>query len=69
MPHFGIILDLPAWQGLADRLISCGIKFVLSPQVRFQGAPGEQWTMFFCDPFGNPIEVKGFASESDIFTA
>jgi hypothetical protein len=21
--------------------------------------PGEQWTMFFCDPFGNPLEIKG----------
>ena len=32
------------------------------PQVRFEGQPGEQWTMFFLDPFGNPIEVKGLRS-------
>lgn len=35
---------------------------VLAPQVRFGGQWGEQWTMFFCDPFGNPIEIKGFRS-------
>jgi extradiol dioxygenase family protein len=35
--------------------------------VRFEGEPGEQWTMFFFDPSGNPIEVKGFADMSAIF--
>lgn len=28
---------------------------------------GEQWTMFFCDPFGNPIEVKGFPTLAGVF--
>ena len=67
MPHFGLVLLLPAWQALADRLTAAGVDFVLPPQVRFAGQPGEQWTMFFCDPFGNPIEVKGFASLAQIF--
>lgn len=62
MPHFGLVLALPDWQALAQRLQSRGVDFVLEPQVRFAGEPGEQWTMFFLDPFGNPIEVKGFAS-------
>ena len=31
------------------------------------GQPGEQATMFFRDPSGNPIEVKGFADTSGIF--
>lgn len=62
MPHFGLVLLLPEWQALAARLTSAGMDFVLPPQQRFAGEPGEQWTMFFCDPFGNPIEVKGFAS-------
>ena len=60
MPHFGLILALPAWQGMADRLVAAGTAFVLPPQVRFENQPGEQWTMFFLDPFGNPIEIKGF---------
>ena len=60
MPHFGLILALPEWQAMADRLTQAGTTFVLPPQGRFQGEPGEQWTMFFLDPFGNPIEIKGF---------
>lgn len=61
MPHFGLVLLLRDWCALAERLTAAGVDFVLPPQVRFEGLPGEQWTMFFCDPFGNPIEVKGFA--------
>ncbi|XAH23498.1 VOC family protein [Xylophilus sp. GW821-FHT01B05] len=60
MPHFGLILALPEWKAMADRLTAAGAEFVLPPQSRFEGQPGEQWTMFFLDPFGNPIEIKGF---------
>jgi len=67
MPHFGLILEQPAWQALADRLSAAGTDFVLPPQLRFAGQPGEQWTMFFRDPFGNPIEVKGFASLDSVY--
>ena len=62
MPHFGAVLALADWQALAQRLRDHGVDFILPPQLRFAGQPGEQWTMFFCDPFGNPIEIKGFAS-------
>lgn len=67
MPHFGLILEQPAWQAMADRLSAAGTHFVLAPQLRFAGQPGEQWTMFFRDPFGNPIEVKGFASLDAVY--
>lgn len=67
MPHFGLVLLLPEWQALARRLEAAGTDFVLRPHVRFQGEPGEQWTMFFCDPFGNPIEVKGFPTLAGVF--
>ncbi|MDO9251576.1 VOC family protein [Hydrogenophaga sp.] len=69
MPHFGLVLLLPAWQALASRLETAGMDFVLKPQLRFEGQPGEQWTMFFRDPFGNPIEVKGYASLDAIFAS
>lgn len=62
MPHFGLVLLLPDWKAMAARLKNAGTQFVLEPQSRFEGEPGEQWTMFFCDPFGNPIEIKGFQS-------
>jgi extradiol dioxygenase family protein len=69
MPHFGLVLLLPEWKALAARLQASGIDFVLPPQVRFEGQPGEQWTMFFHDPFGNPIEVKGFASLEQVYAS
>ena len=69
MPHFGLILPLPDWQTLAQRLQAAKLTFILAPQLRFAGQPGEQWTMFFCDPFGNPIEVKGFASLASVYAS
>jgi extradiol dioxygenase family protein len=69
MPHFGLVLLLPDWQALAARLQTAGVDFVLPPQQRFAGQPGEQWTMFFCDPFGNPIEIKGFASLDGVYAS
>ena len=67
MPHLGVVLELPDWHRLAQRLQAGGLEFVLEPQVRFEGQPGEQWTMFFRDPSGNPIEVKGFRSLENVY--
>ena len=65
--HFGVILDRPTWQALADRLTSAGVAFVIPPQVRFQNQAGEQATMFFCDPSGNALEFKSFADDAMVF--
>ena len=69
MPHFGLVLALPDWQAMAERLKAANTKFVLAPQARFEGEPGEQWTMLFRDPFGNPIEIKGFGSLDMLYAA
>ena len=69
MPHLGVVLELPDWQSLAQRLVAADVPFVMPPQVRFEGQPGEQWTMFFRDPSGNPIEVKGFRSLATVYDA
>jgi len=69
MPHFGLVLSLDDWQPLAQRLKQAGTEFVLAPQVRFEGQPGEQWTMFFEDPSGNPLEVKGFRSLEAVYAS
>lgn len=69
MPHFGLVLALPDWQALAARLEAADLSFILKPQLRFEGQLGEQWTMFFCDPSGNPIEIKGFRSLNTIYAA
>ena len=59
MPHFGVLLQMEDWRGLADRLEAAGTEFVIAPVLRFPGEPGEQATMFLLDPFGNPLEFKG----------
>ena len=57
--HFGLlILELPAWEALAERLKAAGTSFVIEPHIRFPGQPGEQATMFFLDPSGNALEFK-----------
>ncbi|MEO0669814.1 MAG: VOC family protein [Pseudomonadota bacterium] len=61
MPHFGAVLPMTDWRALAERLTAAGVDFVLAPQIRFEGEPGEQATMFFADPSGNPVEIKGMA--------
>lgn len=67
MPHLGVVLTMDAWQALAERLQSHEVDFVIKPSIRFQGEPGEQATMFFLDPAGNPIEIKGFKDMTKVF--
>ena len=67
MPHFGVVLALPDWQAMAKRLTAANTAFVLPPQQRFAGQPGEQHTLFFYDPFGNPLEIKGFESLDNLY--
>jgi extradiol dioxygenase family protein len=69
MPHLGLVLGLSDWTTLADRLTAAGTDFVIPPSRRFVGEPGEQATMFFLDPCGNPIEVKGFADLDKVFAS
>lgn len=67
VPHFGVVLDLPRWKALADRLKAAGVRFVIEPYVRFEGEVGEQATMFFLDPAGNALEFKAFADFNQLF--
>ena len=64
-----VILELADWQALARRLRDAGTTFVIAPTQRFAGEPGEQWTMFFRDPSGNPIEIKGFSSLDQVYAS
>ena len=67
VPHFGIILDMPQWEELADRLKAAGTHFGIEPHIRFKGEVCEQATMFFQDPSGNALEFKAFADDAQIF--
>lgn len=65
--HFGLILEMDAWQAMADRLKAAGTRFLIEPQIRFKGEPGEQATLFFLDPSGNALEFKAFADDAMVF--
>jgi extradiol dioxygenase family protein len=67
VPHFGAVLAMDAWQGLADRLREAGADFVIAPTVRFRGQAGEQATMFFLDPSGNALEIKAMREPANLF--
>ena len=69
MPHLGVILEMDEWNALAKRLEEANVEFIIAPVLRFAGEVGEQSTMFFTDPSGNPIEIKGFASLDSVFDA
>jgi len=65
--HFGVILDLAAWEALSAKLAAAGTRFIIEPHIRFKGLPGEQATMFFLDPFGNALEFKALADINLLF--
>lgn len=67
VPHFGVVLTVPDFHQLAGKLREADIDFVIEPYVRFEGEPGEQWTMFFTDPAGNALEFKAFADLDQLF--
>lgn len=67
VPHFGVVLTMPQWEGLAAKLRKAGTRFEIEPTIRFKGKPGEQATMFFRDPAGNALEMKAFADDAMLF--
>ena len=67
VPHFGVVLSMPEWDALAERLKAAGVRFGIEPHIRFRGEVGEQATMFFRDPSGNALEFKAFADQSRLF--
>ena len=67
IPHFGIILPLDSWKSMAKKLMNANIEFVIPPTIRFENQACEQYTMFFIDPFGNPLEFKSFMDMKEVF--
>lgn len=65
--HFGLVLSMPEWHALAQRLRDAGASFLIEPQLRFEGLVGEQATMFLLDPSGNALEFKAFADLDQLF--
>lgn len=67
--HFGVVLEWPQWEALAQRLQARGLQFIIEPYVRFQGEVGEQGTFFIKEPSGNGIEFKSFKDMGQLFAA
>ena len=65
--HFGVVLDMPDWNKIAETLRTAGCEFLIEPRIRFQGEVGEQATMFLFDPSGNALEFKSFADPDQLF--
>ena len=65
--HFGAILSMGEWRALAGRLKEKRAHFIIEPDIRFEGEPGEQATFFVSDPSGNALEFKAFDDDSRIF--
>ena len=51
----GLALTVEQFHELADKLKNAGVNFIIEPHLRFEGMPGEQYTMFFKDPSGENI--------------
>jgi uncharacterized protein len=68
IPHFGVLLLMDEWERLAKRLEgNSDIDWIERPRIRFKGKPGEQATLFICDPSGHVLEFKGFRSLEQAF--
>lgn len=69
IPHFGVVLSMAQWRGLAKDLQGANVDFVIEPQVRFKGLTGEQATMFLFDPSGNALEFKALQNIDQLFAS
>ena len=67
VPHTGLALTVEQFHDLADRLREAGVEFIIEPHLRFEGQPGEQYTMFFKDPSGNNLEFKAMTKPENLF--
>lgn len=65
--HFGLVLTVADWSAMVEQLQNKGISFLIEPQVRFEGEPGEQYMFFIADPSGNALEFKALADPTQLF--
>ncbi len=66
--HFGVILTVPKWKELAEKLRAHGVNFIIEPQNSIcKIRPVNRQRSFANDPSGNALEFKAFADETMIF--
>lgn len=67
IPHFGVVLSLPEYLRIKEKLQQENYPFIVKPQVRYEGKPTEQHTLFILDPSGNPLEFKSYSGTDEDF--
>ncbi|MGF7229814.1 VOC family protein [Arachidicoccus sp.] len=67
IPHFGCLLSIDDFKNIQRKLEFANIRFIIKPQIRYEGKTGEQWTMFVLDYSGNPVEFKAFSNMEEVF--
>jgi hypothetical protein len=67
IPHYGCLVSVEDFKTLQKKLESVNTSFIVEPYLRYKGKTGEQRTMFFLDPSNNPIEIKSFTNEAEVF--
>ena len=45
VPHTGLALTVEQFHDLAAKLKKAGVNFIIEPHLRFEGQPGEQYTV------------------------
>ena len=65
--HFGVVMAPADWRALAEKLQEAKAEFIIEPDIRFKGEPGEQGTFFIRDPAGNALEFKCFQDMAQLF--
>ncbi len=67
VPHFGCLISVSAFREIEAKLAVANIHFIVKPYLRYEGKVGEQLTMFFLDHCGNPVELKAFTNQEEVF--
>lgn len=65
--HFGAALAWNDWEALKDRLVAARAEFLVAPQMRHAGEPGEEQLMLLADPSGNVVEFKTYRDIEHLF--
>ncbi len=64
--HFGVNMELSAFDRLADSIAKSGYdQIVMSPKIVDEGTPIERKKMYLKCPTGYLVELKGYKHESD----
>lgn len=69
IPHFGCLVTVAEFKRIQDQLEKTKVEFIVKPYLRYEGKLGEQHTMFFLDYSGNPLELKAFANQEEVFAS